>query len=256
MRKLILIISFLLSGLAFANPPGTFQPLLLSTNHPVITVTAGSPAQVNNGDSACTTCTYTGLGIGAVTSDRVIIVGVSGVSLAVRTISSVTIGGVAMSQIAVASDAVCGSGCVVSAIYALACNSSCINATTATAVVVWSTAIIRGAVGGWAITGNSGISSSFATATNGTNSQTMNVSLTAPINGAMIALAGDSSGNSNSCTWTASPATATKDYDVNPGTNDFSGAHANSLTGVTVTPQCAFTATTVGAAIAAASFGQ
>lgn len=33
MKKLVLIISLLLSGLAFANPPGTFQPLLLSTTY-------------------------------------------------------------------------------------------------------------------------------------------------------------------------------------------------------------------------------
>ncbi len=87
MKKLILIVSLLLSGLANANPPGTFQPLLLS-NNPI-----GAPSSLGSTISAAgntDTCVITTTA--AIQSGNLVVVFVQIPSNVFRTVSSVSDG--------------------------------------------------------------------------------------------------------------------------------------------------------------------
>lgn len=96
MKKLILIILLLLGGLAYANPPGTFQPLLLNTGPIAATIT---PTDNAIQSTVSTTHTYAGRTFGVAFTGRVIAVafGLQPNSATITTCSS-TIGGIAATQ--------------------------------------------------------------------------------------------------------------------------------------------------------------
>lgn len=94
MIRLILILSILINSFAYANPPGTYQPLLLSVSNPA-TVTLTDHA-VSAADAS--SYTYSSKSIGTAASGRRVHVGVSCVQSPAVTITSLTIGGVSATQ--------------------------------------------------------------------------------------------------------------------------------------------------------------
>jgi len=97
-RKILLAALILFSGLAYANPPGTFQPLLLlgGTSPPTITLT-----DTNAALAAANPMSFTGKSFGSTCNNRIISVGtVSENNTGSATVTAVTIGGVSATQIA------------------------------------------------------------------------------------------------------------------------------------------------------------
>lgn len=239
----IFIWFILFTGLALANPPGTFQPLLLNTGGPVQITFASSAVS----SSTSSTYTFSSRSIGSTGNSRYCIIAVDGVSdTALRTISSVTLdygtGAQAASALVTAPSSPAGAW-TVTALYSVACPSG----TTGTVVVTWSAAQVRTGIGIWAVYNSNGTASNTQTSTASTGSVTLNV----PANGGGIAAIEGTSGGS-SYSWSG----LTENYDeLVTSVTYHSGASltftaANPTLSVTATPSLPMYAS----AMAAASF--
>jgi hypothetical protein len=94
MKKLFTVIFLLVSGLVFANPPGTFQPLLLATDTTPATITYQTEiASATNAASY----SFISQSIGIASSDRRVLVALASAGGGLLSGTSLTIGGVSAS---------------------------------------------------------------------------------------------------------------------------------------------------------------
>lgn len=239
MRRIILI--WLLScGLAFANPPGTYQPLLIASSPVnILYQTTASDLSTNS------TYTFISQPIGVATSDRVVIVSAWGrPSTGSPVINSVSIGGNVATQIIQAGTATETRN----GIWALNVPAG----TTANIVVNWSSNVVRTAIAIWYMTGTNGVTTASATSSVISGSPTVSTTINVPANGGLIATASETGALSLTSTWSG----ISKDFDTNPGTNAFSGGHQNyntTQTGLTVSDT--FSGVTTSPVLVTASWG-
>jgi hypothetical protein len=90
MIKLLVVLLLIFNGIAQANPPGTFQPLLLNTKNPLTITNTDSASQA----SASNTTTFTNKLIGVANSGRLVSACVAWRSNGTETLTSATIGGI------------------------------------------------------------------------------------------------------------------------------------------------------------------
>lgn len=185
MKRLILIISFLLCGLAFANPPGTFQPLLLaSTTSTPITISQTAAANADTNFASLTNAA-----ISTAATNRDVVVAITYRAGGAVTTSGVTIGGNAATAIVQSNNA--GAGNTMRCeLWGLRVTTG----TTATVAVSTSASVARYSIVVFAMYGASAVTS--PNATNTTNGTTLAI----PASGGAIACAGDNAG-ATSASW-------------------------------------------------------
>jgi hypothetical protein len=192
--------------------------------------------------------TFSGQSIGPASNDRVVIVTIGSRVNASTTLSGVTIGGVTATEIAYAQNVHAG-GTEHCAIYAAKITSG----TTAEIVVTFTGPSLRCAIGVFAKTGSTGVSS-FDTDTDITDtSGEFGVSVDVPDNGTVLCAA--FCGASGSTSWTFSG--VTEDFDIQPeiAANALASGHDNYVTGQTVNLTATATSTPLDGAVAIATWG-
>lgn len=201
--------------------------------------------QLSDGTDAAS-YTFTGASIGTAAADRVVVVGVWVRSLSAVnfTSGSLTIGGVSATRLSTAAaGAGPGASC---ALYALNVAAG----TTANIVVTPSASSIRCAIAIWTVTGSTSVTTSDTISAN-TGSPAITGTLTIPIGGVGIAVAGDGQGTTQTCTWTG----MTERFDTGvEAVNAFTGGDS-STPGATQTVTATFSGATSDPVLAAASFG-
>ncbi len=176
-----------------------------------------------------TTYTFSGASIGTASGDRIVIVTIGSRANLARSISSVTIAGVTATAIATANDT--SGGADIAAMYAAAVPTG----TTGNIVVTFSAAMLRCAIGVFAMTGASGVTPHATMTDNTISTGVFTGTIDCPANGAIVGTAFGSGNGSQAATWSG----ITEDFDTQPETtsNNVSAAHANfstAQTGLTV----------------------
>ena len=243
MRKLLVVLFLIFGGIAQANPPGTFQPLLLAASSPITITYIGNTSDGTNQ----TTYTFTGVSIGTASSDRVVIVAPFGRAntTSSMSISSITVGGnTPTTNVAQTSGG--GSTSSAQGIYSINVPSG----TTATIAVTFSTGALRANIAVWTMTGTNGLTTASATANSITGSPTVSTTINVPANGGAVASA---SGGGSTTTWTG----LTEDFDtLVEAANTYTGSHNNFLasqTGLSVSAN--FSGGTTDPLLVVASWG-
>ena len=175
------------------------------------------------GDSTdLTTYTYASQNLGTASSDRVVVVAVSGRQSSARTITSVTIGGVSATEIGTRGSSQNPLGIWMAAVP---------TGTTGDVVATFSGAMLRSTIILWAVTGGATLSG----ASSGTDTATVT-----GVTGGFIIAAANTTGSGATFTWT----NATERYDaVQESSLATSGADATTVgsTTITATPTIAST---------------
>lgn len=245
MRRVALIVGLLVwittSAHAFVfTPPVSLITSSGAVVHNPVTLTFGS--EKDNGDAGCTVCTFLGLSTNTANASRTVIVATWERNSTPRTITSVTIGGVTATPVVAATD-----------------NNTMIShyaanvplGTTATVIITYSGAVVRGGVATWTTNDLGGGVTPFGTGTAIVNANPISTTVSTQANGSVACVAADGSGGSTTSTWTV----VSKDWDTSIGTNSFSGGHVNLTTAGTVNPSNTFSNTPADAALACSSWG-
>jgi len=228
MKKILISLFLFLNGLAFANPPGTFQPLLSATSVPPVVITAVGSAS-NTSPSASQN--FTGINFGPASSDRYISCGIYFRAVGVETFTSSTIGGIATTVLVSSLNNSDGNTSL--GIFVIAPVPT---GTSGTVNVTTSGAGLAKYIECWNITGliNAGVTTSTITST---IQNTAFILPSVAAGGGVLALVTNAGGG----TYTWSPVTLTENFDFSAGARTFSGA-----SGVYLTPQTSLSITATG----------
>lgn len=211
---------------------------------PAFNAVAGRSTTVTATDSAfsvtnLTTYTFTAMSLGTASENRYILVGISARSGTAETISTVTVGGISATQVIDFQDSTSNAGLFIAAVPTGA---------TGNVVVTFTGAMVRAAVGLWAVTGLRS-TTPFDTATDGVSAYSAAIDI--PARGFAVGIA--FSHETGSLTWT----NLTEDFDIfmndnNNGNAGFASLYSiNGQTNLTVSVNAAAS----NSLMALASFG-